>query len=205
MKRFAYLFFGIVLFTTIASCKKETLGVSKITYYPEVSVKGDTYMSITIGGEYVEQGALALIDGAEVEYETVGSVDPSTPGLYQIDYSAVNVDGFSQSATRYVAVTNCPDDVDISGTYNRNIGGTLYPNVVSKLSRGFFLAGNLLGNAGYTKGFYIMNSATDMTLPLQQNSAFGEIEGANLVFVPGERFEYSIPNINSVVRKFVKE
>jgi hypothetical protein len=205
MKRLTYLFFGIVLFTSIVSCKKETLGVSKITYYPEVSVKGNTYMSIMVDGEYIEEGALALIDGEEVEYETIGSVDPSTPGLYQIDYSAVNVDGFSQSATRYIAVTNCPDDVDISGTYNRNISGTLYPNVVTKLSRGFFLAGNLLGNAGYTKGFYIMNSETDMTLPLQNNPAFGEIEGANLVYVPGVRFEYSIPNVNGVVRKFVKQ
>lgn len=114
------------------SCKKddinntdEKVGHSRVTNFPEISIKGDRLIILNQGATYTEPGATALIKGADVQFQTNGTVNTAVPGVYNLTYSAQNADGYSASDWRTVVVIG--NDVaanDFSGNYNRAATGT---------------------------------------------------------------------------------
>jgi hypothetical protein len=106
-------------------CDEEsTEGVSKITYYAEITLTGDQWNSIPQGGTWAEPGVKATEEGAEIEVKTGGDVvNPNVPGVYTVEYTAVNRDGFPATEYRYVGVIS-PDVVgtDLTGKYKRDLG-----------------------------------------------------------------------------------
>src|SRR6478736_6403039 len=117
--------FLLLLSFGFSSCEKEdTDNVSKVTTYPIVTLKGDEFVSIPVGGSFSDPGVNSTIGGATVEPVIAGdAVDPSTPGVYIITYTATNPEGFSTVTKRYVGVI-APDaaGLDLSGNYKRNAG-----------------------------------------------------------------------------------
>jgi hypothetical protein len=125
---------SIVLLSTVffTSCKKddinntdEIVGHSRVTNFPEISIKGDRLIILNEGGSYTEPGVTALIKGADVQYQTNGTVNTAVPGVYNLTYSAQNADGYSASDWRTVVVIG--NDVaanDFSGSYLRETTGT---------------------------------------------------------------------------------
>ncbi len=104
-------------FTT--SCDKDTEGLTGVTYYAVITLDGDTYMNWQAGTPFVDPGYSAEMEGENITDQVVVSTsmnqsDPQ-PGVYSITYSAVNADGFSASATRYVCV--CSDVGSAEGYY----------------------------------------------------------------------------------------
>lgn len=110
------------------------------TYYPIITLSGDDPAYVHAGDTYVDPGAVATINGEEVPLETrfVGKyrgnvytdLDTSVSDIYNLEYSAVNSDGFTTTATRQVIVAETGDLVNnIAGLYRvttrRN--GTLLP------------------------------------------------------------------------------
>src|SRR5258708_278039 len=104
------LIFFLMLILVGISCNKDdnfnyakdTVGSSKIVYFPVIATNGDKVVAITQNTTYNEAGASATLNDVTAEYTTDGSVDASTPGVYTITYSAKNAQGFSASDWRMV-------------------------------------------------------------------------------------------------------
>src|SRR5690606_14554133 len=87
------------------SCDKdETDNISRITYFANIEITGEEYLVLEVGDAYEEEGAIAKAGDETLEVETSGEVDTSTPGVYNVTYSAINEDGYAASKTRTVLV-----------------------------------------------------------------------------------------------------
>ncbi len=139
----------LILFCSflVLSCSQDETGnVSKITYYPDVSINGNSFIVLNQGDPYTDQGALAFAGTEALDVTTTGSVNPSTTGVYKITYSAVNVDGFSASKTRTVIViSTAPSNINLSGTWYRNGNA----NNITQISDRVYQTDNA---TGYTTG-----------------------------------------------------
>lgn len=124
-----FISFMCVLGLSLSSCDTESTGdVSRITVFPEISIVGDATLYTVAGEPFNDPGATASIGGSAIDFETVGSVDTNTPGIYNLSYTAVNSDGFEAAAARTVIVYE--NDDPIAGVYNgirdnRGVGGTV--------------------------------------------------------------------------------
>src|SRR5690349_12978720 len=78
----------------------DQVGISRVTYFPTFTMKGDKYIAIVKGGTYTEPGVTAKEGTADIAVTTTGTVNTNTPGVYDIVYSATNKDGFTSSVTR---------------------------------------------------------------------------------------------------------
>ncbi|MEE1896779.1 DUF5011 domain-containing protein [Flavobacterium rakeshii] len=137
---------GLILSLAIlASCGYEDpVGTTKVTYYPLLEMNGSSTEVLSVGDTYTEEGASATEAGQEIEVTTVGSedVDTSTPGVYNVYYSAVNSDGFSTSQRRIVIVLSAdPSAIDLEGTFFRNGN----PNTVTRLDDRIYQCNNAGG------------------------------------------------------------
>jgi hypothetical protein len=105
----------------IISCDdKETEGISRITYYVDLELKGADLMTIPIGTTFTDPGVVATEGDNDIsESVTVkGSVNTNKTGLYTLNYNATNVDGFNSSIERTVIVYDPTMTTDISGSYS---------------------------------------------------------------------------------------
>jgi len=145
------------------SCEKDTSTeeISTITNYVNIDLEGDELMTVPLGAGYDEPGFTA-VEGDEDVTSTVeidGSVNDEV-GLYNLEYSAVNEDGFPSSVERTVIVYD-PDapDVDLTGEYaGERIGGGGGTVTITKLAPGFFEASDFFGGyyefiAGYGSAY----------------------------------------------------
>lgn len=109
----------------LASCEStDTANVSFVTTYPVIELEGDEIMVLGLGSDYTEPGAVATVGEEEIALETEGTVDPDTPGVYPVNYTASNSDGYSRTATRQVVIYDPETDaVDLSGSYIRAATG----------------------------------------------------------------------------------
>ncbi len=109
MKKVLYsAIFGVMAALSFTSCDEETTaGLTGITYYPVIELNGGDVV-IALGEDYVEPGAVATLNGEDVsdKMTVTNNIDNTEVGLYQVNYSAVNSDGFSASESRNVFVVN---------------------------------------------------------------------------------------------------
>lgn len=106
----------------LASCSKDTEGVTGITYYPVIELDGSIYDTAVAGTPFQDPGYSSSLNGEDytsnVVITTKMDLNNPKPGYYTIVYSATNSDGFSASATRYVLVSDTDDKA--SGYYTVN-------------------------------------------------------------------------------------
>lgn len=107
----------------LSGCKDvTTAGVTQITYYPDIVIKGDLITYVAAGSNYTDAGATATENGKAIDVKVSSNVDTSTPGSYSVSYTATNVDGFSKTSKRSVIVYDPKlSTVDLSGTYTANV------------------------------------------------------------------------------------
>jgi hypothetical protein len=203
---FAFLF---VIFLTLLSCEKETKDISRITYFPDITVKGEQWQQIPVGGTFTDAGAVATAGSDELPVTTTGTVDVNTPGVYIIEYSAVNSDGFSVKNYRYIGVID-PSvvDTDISGVYKRN-AGALGLSTVTKISGNLYRTNNVGGIAAPTDAtsvyFYYYNVG-EIDVPFQDNG-FNEFECIDESISEGVSYSWVVLNsgYGAALRTFVKQ
>ena len=175
MKR--YIWGLVAAIVALQGCEKlETEGVSFETQFVDIELNGDAYMSVVIGEEFVDEGAVAKEGEEEKEVTITGNVDVSTIGVYELTYSASNNDGYSGSATRIVAVIPAAEEegVDISGDYKYD--GTTDMGEIIKYAPGFYYMTNIWG--GSEIPCYILTSdGENLTLPLT-NTSYGRALGS---------------------------
>ena len=181
-KRCAFIFIAFV--AIISSCEKDPIisthdqvGISKITYYADIILTGNDIISTVQGTAFTDPGVKASAGGTDIPVITTGTVDASTLGIYTLNYTATNADGYSSSATRTVFVIPSSEvpGVDLSGEY-MTTGGT--PNAtIAKVAPGAYFTTNCWGNgsAAIIPAYFICSDGATLILPLQ-NSPAGRIQ-----------------------------
>lgn len=119
-----------------------TANVSKVTYYPNLTMHGDALVVLTQGDTYTEKGVDAEANGQPLEVKISGSVDTSKPTVYKINYSALNNDGFPATLTRTVVVlSNQPSTINLEGVFTRGAN----VNNVKRLADRKYICDNATG------------------------------------------------------------
>lgn len=120
-----------LMLLSFSGCQKITTeGLTRITYYPVITLEGDSYMIVDKGSTFVDPGYSATLNGEDVTASVTvkSNVNTAVSGIYSISYSAVNEDGFSASSYRTVVVLDANDPVEgfylTDSSCNRN--GTAY-------------------------------------------------------------------------------
>lgn len=149
---------------SLSSCTEESAGISKVTTFPVITLKGNASIGVAKGQPYVDPGFTALEGTNDISSKVVvkGSVDVNVSGPYKLVYEATNSDGFKRSVERTVIVydKSSISSVDISGNYSSRItrkvlstGVTAnrgpFTIVVTKLADGLFQIDDLLGGWYY--------------------------------------------------------
>ena len=175
-----------------SSCERdlETEGITKkITYYPVFELEGEEEIVIHAGDDFTLPGAVAKEQGNEIPVTTtisgtyfagsVTAIDSELADIYNVNYSAVNQDGYSGSTARIVRVLPPPGDFvnSIEGTYTQTVvrtpaGGPAnadYTDVeyayVAKIGPDTYqLSDGIGGYYEYGRGFGPAYAATGATL-----------------------------------------
>lgn len=217
MKKYIAILGLGMLGLTFSSCEKEpsfnypdgTVGISKITEYPTLTLKGSASILLTKGTAYSEPGVTALEGTTALTPVITGTVDVNTPGVYTVTYSATNKDGFPASIVRKVVVYDTKADAvanDFSGTYARNTNGLLA--VWTKIAPGVYSVVNP-GGADSDLTVFVFNStgssisipsqlASDGTLTSSSTESYDKVAG---------RYSWIIINAGygGALRTFVKQ
>lgn len=145
-----------VLVMTLWSCDKSTEGLTRITYYAELTLDGESTVYVDKGAAFVEPGYTATMNGEDVtdQVEVNTDLDTSTSGVYVINYSIVNADGFYSTAKRTVIVTDPNDpiegywdtDAESYRDYNGQTPyGASYPVLIINKGDGTYSVEDMLG------------------------------------------------------------
>jgi hypothetical protein len=149
MKKILLIACGLMV--VFAACKKDPDVVSKVVTVsaPDITLNGDKFVSVMVGAPYTDPGAVLTDDvtGAvsTIMADTPNDINTAVPGMYTLTYSALNANGYGTTAARYIAVTNYPDNADLSGTYVRQSNGV--PVTVSREARALYSVADF-GGAG---------------------------------------------------------
>ncbi len=133
MKKYITIFIAAALAMSLVGCgEKESAGVTRITYYPVFDLKGDNPMVVIVGGSYVEPGYSATMEGQDItsKVNVSGEVDGNEMGVYTVNYSAVNKDGYEYSVARTVIVAN-PGHIDNVYTSQTKMGSASYKGCIT--------------------------------------------------------------------------
>ncbi|MCE5347187.1 MAG: DUF5012 domain-containing protein [Bacteroidales bacterium] len=147
MKKIYNILILILLVAFISSCEKELTseGVSRITYFPEMTMTGADVIFLPLGTAYTELGVTATEKGNQINITTSTSgiyhsysgntVDANAANKYVLKYTATNSDGFSAFLERVVYVAKTGDLVNsIEGLYTSTVvrngaSGAQYTNM----------------------------------------------------------------------------
>lgn len=113
-----YLMICALTAISLTGCDDEsTAGMTRITYYPELLLEGETTLYVDKGSTFADPGYSAVLNGEDVteQVQVKSNVNTARSGVYSISYSIVNADGFSSSASRTVIVLD-PNDA-VEGVY----------------------------------------------------------------------------------------
>lgn len=115
MKKIFYIAFCVLSAIAFGSCQNITTdGVTGITYYPVITLEGDSQIIVQKGTQYNEPGYSAVLNGEDVtaSVEVITNLNTSKSGAYSVTYKCVNADGFSTTASRKVIVLDLKDAVE---------------------------------------------------------------------------------------------
>ena len=213
------IFLLTLITISILSCNKKdnfnypagTVGISRITNFPILTLKGSSLVLVAKGGTYAEAGVTAKEGTTDLTYTTSGSVNVNTAGVYTLTYSAVNKDGFSASAKRTVVVYSTDATAaanDLSGVYLRAATGQVA--TWTKLASGVYQIDNPGGAAAVNLQVIAFNT-TGFTvfIPSQISSDGNTTSSGAFTYTNGTPPSYKVqilnPGYGTSLRSFVKQ
>jgi Domain of unknown function (DUF5011) len=220
--KFFCLLLSIVL---LQACSKEPtydetddmVGSSKVVYFATVAIKGERLMIIDQGSTFTDPGVTAELNGQPVPAPTSGTVNVNVPGVYVLEYTASNPEGFTASDWRTVVVMSTSAQVtnnNFAGTYVRDNGVKVF---WTKTGRGVYTVDNP-GGAGVGVGFLVtLVNYEGNKIAIPQQLAFDpSISGLNTVSSASEVYNASAVPVSvkyaflaggygSQVRNFTKQ
>lgn len=142
---------------------------SEVTEYAEFEVTGGEFLYLDLGSTFTDPGVTATAGGESLDVAISGSVDTNTPGVYILEYSAVNADGFPATTTRYVAVG------DMEVAFGRDLSGTYAvgtrTNTVTQIQPGYYLNSDSLPPNAIS--VFMVDLGTGELIIPPQSSPFG--------------------------------
>jgi len=129
-----------ILTISLYSCKEEgdSYDISKVTYFPAIEIAGESLEFIGTGESFTPS-AMAMEGEEVIDVVIDNPVDNTTPGTYEITFSAVNKEGYTKSAVQTVIVYDSNvNTADISGTYSGDVvrnGSESYSNIPVTLTK----------------------------------------------------------------------
>ena len=96
------------------SCEKASEGLTHITYYPSIEVLGDASVVVQKGSTYTDAGCIATLKGEDVtsQVQVTSTVNTAKSGVYSVNYSITNAEGFAKTASRTVTVLDLTDPIE---------------------------------------------------------------------------------------------
>jgi hypothetical protein len=187
--KYSLLILSVLFFS---ACEKETEGLSRVTYYCDLELKGNPVELVVLGQAYNEPGWEAYENDEDVSDAVVvtGTVNTGVAGLYRLTYSVNNTDGFPKTATRQIVVYDATPSPMESGFYtvsansNRN-GVTFYGRdftiLIYQVRPGVFYVSDLFGGyydqrAAYGSAYAMVGHITlagDLTITLNDSHVDG--------------------------------
>ncbi len=193
-------------------CRKQASDTKVVKVsYPTIALNGDKYVSLNVGAAYTDPGATGTDDvsgstrSLTAEYSTL---DVNTPGLYYMRYVMTNANGYVSRVGRYIAVTDYPDDVDLSGVYERTANGVQVN--LTRMARALYKTDDM-GGAGLPDAAYfaVINDSTIELGPQLSESIGEEIDGSSgalSITATDTSYQYRLaaPGYGTALRVFVK-
>jgi Domain of unknown function (DUF5011) len=202
----------VFLIALLWSCEPslETEGISRITNYPVILLKGERWNQIPVGGSYTDPGVTALEGETPLTPTVTGTVNPAVAGVYTIQYDAVNKDGYSATEYRYVGViAPAVTADDLTGTYQRNAGARGFSHV-SKISGNLYFTDNVGGVApadvdGGDGVYFYYYDTGKLGVPFQRNQV-NQIRCTNATVILGVSYSWTVLSsaFGTAHRTFVK-
>ncbi len=192
-RKIFYIIFALAVIT-FSSCSKDDSTDTRITYYPTITLTGDSYLSWNKGETFVDPGYKCVLNGEDVTNKvTVNTnMDVNTKGLYKVSYSFTNPDGFSSTLVRNVCVVDKNEAVEglyyvdptlsnRSGTAYSSFGKDMYIEVykdgdkykVTDLIGGFYDQGRAYGSDYAMSGHVEVAADGTMSLLDSEIPGFG--------------------------------
>lgn len=114
-KNFLYSMILMLATMFVTSCENDsTEGLTFITYYPTLTLEGESFITAPKGSPYQDPGYSATLQGEDVtdQVEVTSNVNTNQSGLYSVTYSITNEDGFAKTASRQVLVVDPNDPIE---------------------------------------------------------------------------------------------
>ena len=188
------MLFALVALVMTSCGDKQSEGLSRITYYPSIELKGDNYVVWEKGIPFEDPGYVSLLNGEDVtDKVTVSNMpDVNTSGIYEMTYTTMkNEDGFDASASRTVVVLDPNSAVegfyltqpDSYRTYNGNevAFGNAFEILVIDNGDGTLYVDDLFGGWYCQRAGYGTKYAMGGTISLAADGTVGLISS----LVPG--------------------
>ena len=189
----------IILTLLLAACENENLpnpeytGKSKVisVSYPEITLIGSPLIYMHTGGTFVDSGATVFDDVTGNTFTlmaTSSELDVNTEGLYSVDYTFKNGNGFTTSIFRTVLVLDytppagLDPNYDISGNYLRAATGVIC--VITKVDNGLYVTDHV-GGSTPVPAYFVTPDETSFDIPPQTTFNHLDLEGIDEVFTPG--------------------
>lgn len=165
----------------LTSCGDDEYTDSKVTYFVDLALKGESTVSTPLNSNYVDAGFTATINGQDASDHvvTTSNVNTAELGPYSVVYTATNDDGYSSTVTRKVYVGDYTPGTVASGSHRTNSKGAVtaysgYEIPVTTDGNGNYWIEDLLGGyyeqkAGYGSdyampGFIKVNSDNSISI-----------------------------------------
>ena len=145
------LLIAALAFVGLTSCDYDGSDDAKVTKYVTIELTGGNQTLVPVGSEYTDPGYTATEGTEDVTSKVVVSGDQV--GIYNVTYSAKNVDGFAAEVTRTVLVYDPAITTDITGTYTVEKGEDLYPDQSDFFTR-YVIKGNTVTLTQLAQGLY---------------------------------------------------
>jgi len=218
MKKSILIFYSLVTLFLVA-CNKtnihntdEEVGISRVTFFPVLTLNGERYTTIAVGSAFTDPGIVAREGSADIIYTKSGSVNTNVPGIYTLTYTAVNKDGFPASLVRTVAVYSTDADAasnDLSGMYLRAATGLV--SSWSKIGPGVYSVSNP-GGAGIGTGTNVIvfnPTGNSIYIPPQVIEDGTELTSSDGIYTQGSPAKYVWkivnPSYGTALRTFIKQ
>lgn len=218
MKKLINLLF-LSLVIVLAACNKDEInntdtkiGISRVTFFPLIALKGADIMTVPLGGTYTEPGVTATEGGAAIPYTSTPAVNTNVAGTYSVTYTATNKDGFSASVIRRVTVYNTDAGAaaqDLSGNYARTSNGSVA--TWTKIAPGVYTVFNPGGAPGTNVTVVAINpTGNTIKIPVQLIGPNNPFSSSSETYTPSPappRYTWTIVNsgYGTSARTFVKQ
>lgn len=194
-----------------AACKKDSTDhISTIVEvsYPSITLKGDPIVILNKGASYTDAGASGKDDitGATSDLSPVSNnVNTAETGLYVVNYSISNANGYERTASRIVIVSGVNNPVDYSGIYLRTATGVNC--IVTKVAPGVYKVENPGGaGVGAETIVYFVEISPDTFICPPQPTVEGTFAVNEIAFsATGSSWRVDNAGYGTQLRSFVKQ